>query len=64
MVIRIGAKPTPINIIQAYAATAKARDDEIEEFYRHLENMITSIAKNKVTLTLGGGVVGAVMEDF
>ncbi|PZC84076.1 hypothetical protein B5X24_HaOG205798 [Helicoverpa armigera] len=54
-IIRIKLKATPVNfnLIQVYAPTSTARDDEIESFYKELESTIGKIANRELLIILG-----------
>lgn len=47
MAIRIDAGPTPISIVQVYALTGAASDEEIERFYSDLEDLLNSPPKER-----------------
>lgn len=50
--VRIDEDPTPFSIVQAYARTG-ASDEEIERFYSDLEELLNSLSRSDVLLTLG-----------
>ena len=51
--IRILAKPHNMTIIQAYAPTSDHKDEEIEEFYEQLENIIAKVPKKDLIIIQG-----------
>src|SRR5713101_5189949 len=51
--IRIRAKPVNITIIQIYAPTADATEEELDEFYNNLSNMV-ELTPNKDILVIQG----------
>ncbi|KAF2885166.1 hypothetical protein ILUMI_21011 [Ignelater luminosus] len=53
--LKIGAHPTNLNIIQVYAYTSECTEQEIEHFYEELNNSLKSTKKEKATI---------IMDDF
>ncbi|XP_030762888.1 uncharacterized protein LOC115887568 [Sitophilus oryzae] len=53
VLLRLDGKPHKFNIIQIYAPTATAEDNEIEEFYNKLELTIRNIPNKELTLICG-----------
>ena len=51
--LRLSAKPCNINLIQVYAPTTSASDEEIEDFYAQLDATIGNISKKEVTMVMG-----------
>ena len=51
--LRLQAHPCILNIIQAYAPTATADEDVLEEFYGHLETVTKNIPRKEIILILG-----------
>lgn len=51
--IRISARPHNITIIQVYAPTSEHEDEEVEEFYEELDNIIKKTPKKDILLVLG-----------
>ncbi|XP_050343811.1 craniofacial development protein 2-like [Nymphalis io] len=41
--MELGASPTPLNIIQVYAPTSAAKDEDVESFYNDIESSIAKI---------------------
>ena len=50
--IRINCKPFPVTIIQVYAPTNDADDEDIEYFYDQIEKALSSSPKNDITLVI------------
>ncbi|XP_030757748.1 craniofacial development protein 2-like [Sitophilus oryzae] len=53
MLIKLDAKPFPLNIIQVYAPTADKSDDEIANFYKELEVAWNHTKNHEVTVIMG-----------
>lgn len=53
IVIRLEAQPMNISIIQVYAPTSSYTDEEIEEFYDQLQNLVNDIPKKDILITMG-----------
>ncbi|XP_030756748.1 uncharacterized protein LOC115882685 [Sitophilus oryzae] len=53
VLLRLDGKPHKFNIIQIYAPTATAEDNEIKEFYNKLELTIRNIPNKELTLICG-----------
>ena len=51
--IRLRAVPFDITIVQAYAQTSDYDDNEIEEFYDHLQNVTDQTLKKDILLVKG-----------
>ena len=51
--VRINARPHNISIIQFYAPTSASTEEEIEEFYSQLQEVIDKIPSRDVTLIMG-----------
>jgi exonuclease III len=51
--IKINANSMNLNIIQVYAPTSEAAEDEIEEFYSALEQEILRMPTREVTMVFG-----------
>ena len=51
--IRISAKPHNITAIQVYAPTTNHDDEEVEEFYDQLDNIIAKVPKKDILVVLG-----------
>ena len=52
IILQIKAQKKSINIFQIYAPTAIKSNDEIEDFYHHVEEVLQSIDKRDGTLIL------------
>ena len=53
ILVRINARPHNISIIQFYAPTSASTEEEIEEFYSQLKEVIDKIPSCDVTLIMG-----------
>ena len=51
--IRISAKPVNLTIIQLYAPTSTASDEEIDSFYEVVQDTLDSIPNGDITLLMG-----------
>lgn len=51
--MKISASPCALNIIQVYAPTSAATDEEIEDFYYQLEDCINNIPKREILMVIG-----------
>ena len=51
--LRIHANPVEINLIQVYAPTMAATDQQIEEFYGQLDKAIRLTKKNEIVMIMG-----------
>ena len=51
--IRLRAVPLNITIVQVYAQTSDYDDNEIEEFYDQLQNVIDETSKQDILLVQG-----------
>ncbi len=52
-VVRMDVTPHVMSIIQAYAPTSAAPDEEMDEFYGALEETLASIPRSDVTIVMG-----------
>ena len=52
-VVRFDAAPFIVSVIQAYAPTSAAQDEEIKEFYGVLAETLTSLPSKDMKLVLG-----------
>ena len=46
-------KPFNITVIQAYAPTSSAKEDEVERFYEDLQNLLELTSKKDVLFIIG-----------
>ena len=53
MLLKIGAKPVSINIIQVYAPTSQHSDDTIDGFYDQVDEVRRQCKSNEVTIVMG-----------
>ena len=53
MMIRINAKPSPVNIIQVYFPTTDANDDEVISMYKKVQDLVDGCAKKERLLVIG-----------
>ena len=53
MLLKLEARPVPLNIIQVYAPTNDHSDEVIEEFYEQLEEARRQCKPNEVTVVMG-----------
>ncbi|XP_012544182.2 transposon TX1 uncharacterized 149 kDa protein [Bombyx mori] len=51
--IRLNAKPNILNIVQVYAPTEKAKEEDIDCFYESLEATLNTISNREITIILG-----------
>ena len=51
--IRLQGKPVNITLVQIYAPTLDAEDDEIDEFYNVLQKVTDSISNSDVKIIMG-----------
>ena len=51
--IRISAKPHNITILQAYVPSSDHEDEEVEEFYKQLDDIIAKIPKKDLVIIQG-----------
>jgi exonuclease III len=51
--IRIGAIPENLSITQVYVPTSEASEEEIEQFYEQLQDVISKIPRNNVSFIIG-----------
>ena len=54
IVIRLRAAPFNITVVQAYAPTSDYDDNDIEEFYDQLQNIIDQTPKKDILAVQGG----------
>lgn len=53
MLLRIGASPMPMNIIQVYAPTSEYGEEEVKEFYSQIEEVKKKLPKREMTIVMG-----------
>ena len=53
MLLKLEARPVPLNIIQVYAPTSVHSDEVIDEFYEQLEEARRQCKPNEVTVVMG-----------
>lgn len=53
MLLQINAKPTQINIIQVYAPTTDHTDEEVEEFYSQIIDILEKLPKQDLNIVMG-----------
>lgn len=53
MLVQLQASPVNINIIQVYAPTADKDEQEIEELYHSIKEVIKTLKKEEVLITMG-----------
>ena len=51
--MRLAGKPLNISLVQAYAPTSTASDEEMEQFYQQLQKSMATIPKKDVLLVMG-----------
>ena len=51
--MRISSRPKNITIVQVYAPTSDHDEQELEEFYEQVENVIKKIPKKDITIIQG-----------
>jgi len=51
--IRFQGKPFNITVIQVYAPTSKAEEDEVEQFYEDLQDLLELTPKKDVLFIIG-----------
>ncbi|KAH1017012.1 hypothetical protein HUJ05_007750 [Dendroctonus ponderosae] len=63
--VRINGASCHVNIIQAYAPTAGAGDEEVENVYASLKTLINEIPNREIVIILGdlNAKVGRTHED-
>ncbi|XP_030763694.1 craniofacial development protein 2-like [Sitophilus oryzae] len=71
ILIQLLDRPININIIQDYAPTAEKAEDEIEDFYRQLDQVLRLTKSNEINLVLGDfnakvgkGRLGSVVGNY
>ncbi|CAB3234790.1 unnamed protein product [Arctia plantaginis] len=64
--LKLNTKPYLWNIVQIYAPTAQASDEDINEFYGSLEKTLDAIPSRQITIILGdwNAKVGNVIPDY
>ena len=58
--IRLRAVPFNITIVQAYAPTSDHNDNEIEEFYDQLQNVIDQTPKKDILVVQGAQIAHSI----
>ena len=53
MTIRLQAKPINFTVIQVYAPTSTANDDDVDEFYAQLQDTLDKASKRDVVMIIG-----------
>uniref|UniRef100_A0A8D8XEP5 Craniofacial development protein 2 n=1 Tax=Cacopsylla melanoneura TaxID=428564 RepID=A0A8D8XEP5_9HEMI len=53
MLVQIKAKPVDLNIIQVYAPTSDATEEEIEDFYSSLNQVLKKLKKQDILILMG-----------
>lgn len=53
MLLQLNAKPVNTNIIQVYAPTSDHSDEEVEEFYSQIEDLIKKLPKHELLILMG-----------
>uniref|UniRef100_A0A8D8ZLR6 Craniofacial development protein 2 n=1 Tax=Cacopsylla melanoneura TaxID=428564 RepID=A0A8D8ZLR6_9HEMI len=53
MLVQIKAKPVDLNIIQVYAPTSDATEEEIEDFYSSLNQVLKKLKKQDILIIMG-----------
>jgi len=53
MTVRLNAKPVNITLCQVYAPTSAADDDEIENFYDTLQDILDSVPSQDIKIVMG-----------
>ncbi|KAJ8727784.1 hypothetical protein PYW07_001903 [Mythimna separata] len=63
--MKLCASPCALNIIQVYAPTGAATEEDIEDFYRKLEECIENIPKREILMIIGdfNAKVGTTAHD-
>lgn len=51
--LRLNARPTIVHLIQVYAPTSTASDEDVETFYGNLENVLRAIPNREITILMG-----------
>lgn len=71
ILVKLHGKPMDINIIQAYAPTSEAEDEEVEQFYESLDKGFRQCKSYEINLVMGDlnakigqGRVGRVVGPF
>ena len=52
--VRFQGKPFNIKVIQAYASTSNAEEDEVERFYEDLQDLLELTPPQKMPFSLQG----------
>lgn len=65
MTIKIDAAPMALNIVQVYAPTGNANENEVEDFYNKLETTMSSIPNREMLILLGdfNAKIGKTSDD-
>lgn len=53
IMIRLRSNPTNINIIQVYLPTTDARDENVDEMYSQLEQLLDTLPNREITMIIG-----------
>ncbi|XP_039291111.1 craniofacial development protein 2-like [Nilaparvata lugens] len=53
ILVQLKAKPVNINIIQVYAPTTDGTDEEVEEFYNSINEIMRKLKKQDLTIVIG-----------
>lgn len=53
MLLQISSSPIPVNIVQVYAPTSDSSDEEIEQFYMQILQILKKLPKQNLTLISG-----------
>jgi len=53
IIIKIKAHPLNINIVQTYAPTAYAADEDIVAYYEQLDGVVNEIPSNEILMVIG-----------
>lgn len=63
--LKLSARPCTLNIIQVYAPTSQASEEDIDNFYSTLETTLNKIPSREITVTIGdcNAKVGNTIED-
>lgn len=71
LLVKLLVTPVDVNIIQVYAPTAYKEENEIEEFYQNINEVINKLKKQNLTIVLGdfnailrGGKTSVIVESF
>lgn len=53
ILVQLLATPVDVNIIQVYAQTADKKENEIEEFYQCINEVMNKLKKEDLTIVMG-----------